>query len=341
MTARLARKLDQLQAGGTDKQILFLPVACGLGGQVTGRVQTLTLALALGRKAVFIGVDDAPYGQTFEPMHLPVALAGDLKALPLVDVTAEQDDPIVCYDPARVAVHARSLDAILLERIHRETGVLVPDRLALEGFLFNWMKPTAAMRAYCEEQQQRLGIGHDTLGIHFRRGDKAVETAFVPAAEFNRRIAAMHERWPFTSLFLASDSPDAPQEIVCPPGVKLIFDTEEQRYNNANHKMLLEAPELVDQETRVAFKNIYLLSCCGGLIGQDNAHFATLAGASILARDGVEERIELIDGRIAEKSSPALARYFRIKKALRAVARRLLPFMTMSARMERSAKRGQ
>lgn len=205
----------------------------------------------------------------------------------------------------------------------------------LEGMIFNWMKPTASMAAYCRQKAEELGVDSDCLGVHFRRGDKAVETAFVPASEFNRQIAKIHQAWPFSKLFLASDSPLAPDEIKCPPGVRLLFDSEEQRYNNANHKMLMKLPELADQETRVAFKNIALLSMCGGVVGQDNAHFATLSAASIMARENREERSCLIAGRFAEENSWVLARYFSIKNQLRAVARRLFPHLTMSAKMKR------
>ena len=335
-TAAVRMRLDALQWGAASSgDVVFLPVPCGLGGQITGRIQTLLLALALGRRAVFQTLDDPPYGQTFDAMHPPADPGGSRETWPLADLLADQQELVVCYDPARMAVHGPQADAAIMARVAEGLGVTFKDRLVLEGMIFNWMKATGEMARYCSEQRLRLGIGRDTLGVHFRRGDKAVETAFVPAREYNRRIACLHETWAFTSLFLASDSPDACSEIQCPPGVRLIFDNEELRYNNANHKMLIRAPELIHQETRVAFKNIALLAQCGGVIGQDNAHFATLSAASIAARDWSVERTDLIDGRIAERQSMVLSAYFQGKKVARAAVRRLFPQLTTVARMKR------
>jgi hypothetical protein len=331
------RKLDALQFGPSQRAIVFDPVVCGLGGQISGRIHTLALALALGRKALFIGLADPPYSQSLEPLHSPEAQPTDPKLVPLATLKAPQDDPVVRYDPLHMVIDSPEFGPLLLARASEFLETEIADRLLLEGLIFNWMKPTAAMASFCESERRKLGVDGTTLGVHFRRGDKTVETAFVPAAEINRQIAAIHRQWPFSSVFLASDSPMAPQEIACPNGVRLLFDAGEKRYNNANHKMLIASPKLADEETRVAFKNIALLAACGGVVGQDNAHFATLAAGAILARENKPARIALIDGRIAEKSSPLLSAWYQIKLAVRAIARRLFPHLTARARAARAA----
>ena len=333
------RRLDALQFGPEERTIMFVPVACGLGGQISGRVHTLALALALGRKAVFPSLADPPYGQSFAPLHCAVARSGDPGEVPLAEIATAQPDQAVRYDPQHMSIESPGFGANLLTRVAEQLGAEIPERLLLEGLIFNWMKPAPAMAAHCQAVRRRLGIDDATLGVHFRRGDKTVETAFVPAAEINRQIATIHQRWAFTSLFLASDSAHAPSEIECPAGVRLIFDADEKRYNNANHKMLMASPELAEEETRVAFRNIALLAACGGTVGQDNAHFATLAAGAILAREDRAERIVLIDGRFAQNRSPLLALWFRGKLAARALARRLFPHLTMRARTARAASR--
>ncbi|PKB19291.1 hypothetical protein B0I00_1522 [Novosphingobium kunmingense] len=323
----VAARLDRLVAEAP-RTVVFLPYPCGLGGQISGRVHTLLLALALDRRPVFLRSDDPPYAQTFagEPAPAPVGTVVPAR------LDAAQDDSVVCYDAARALPFD---DALLLPLVSAKLAVAVPDRLALEGAALAWLRPTLAMATFCESERERLGVGGHCLGVHLRRGDKAVETAFVPAAELNRHIARIQEDWPFEALFLASDSPDAAAEIECPPGVALIFDRDEQRFNNANHKMLVDNPALAEQETRSAYKNIALLSACGGIVGQDNAHFATLAAGAIRARGVPPSRIALIDGRVAERASPAVSALFAVKKRLRALARRLLPHWTMEARMKR------
>jgi hypothetical protein len=335
---RIHEALDSGQSAATRRIVVYLPVASGLGGQIDGRVQSLALALALDRKAVFLTTADPPYGQTFEAMHPAMDIAGDYRGVPTARLDELQADDVVCYDPARMSLHGTETDRVILEKISQRLGFNIASRQFLEGCIFNWMKPTSEVMDACERMRRELGVGRETLGVHFRRGDKAVETAFVPAAEFNRRIVLLHREWPFATLYLASDSPDAASEIQCPAGVQLIFDAREQRYNNANHKMLLGSPHLVRQETIVAFKNIFLLASCGGVVGQDNAHFARLAAASIVARDGRPERIILVDGRFAEKASVLVDSYFRIKKQVRALGRRLLPHLTASARMRRGRR---
>jgi hypothetical protein len=333
LSAKLFQELDRLQFGPCERQVVFRPVPCGLGGQISGRVQTLLLGLALNRRAHFSRLDDPPYGQTFVQLEGPGEPREYPDAIPVATPGAPQDDPLVCYDPLQMTDRGEELDRALMDHIAARLGVRVPSKFIVEGIIFKWLKPTAEMSAFCDRQRKRLGVDLDTLGVHFRRGDKSVETPFVPVAEINRRIAELHELWAYKKLFLASDSPLAPLEIACPPGVTLIFDDQEQRYNNANHKMLLSSPELGAQETQVAFKNISLLAHCGGLIGQHNAHFATLAGSAIAARDGSAERVVIIDGALAEKRSPMLRAYFGTKRTIRALGRRLLPGLAMRARL--------
>ncbi|WP_225207541.1 hypothetical protein [Novosphingobium huizhouense] len=340
LTARFGQALDALQFGDSERLLVFRPVPCGLGGQLSGRILTLAMALAHDRKAVFLSPADPPYGQTFAALNGPIEDLSGLDHAPPIAIGTDQAERVIVHDPRVSPPFDASIQRMLLERVSARIGAPVESRLLLEGLVFNWLRVLPRVATWNEQQRDRLGVDAETLGVHFRRGDKAVETAFVPASVINARIAQIHAIWRFRKLFLASDSPAAPREIVCPEGVELIFDAEEKRFNNANHKMLMEQPELVEQETLVAFKNIHLLSVCGGVVGQDNAHFATIAAASIFARGAPADRIALINGRIAEETDPLLARYFWIKARMRGLARRLLPHLTASARMERARRRG-
>lgn len=334
--AAICASLDARQFGSAQHNlIVFRPVACGLGGQINGRVLTLALALALDRRAVFLSLDDKPYGQVFEPLNAQIDVPAESCQWDLVDIHKYQADQIVCYDPLRVQTDNPAFNSKLIQLVSEQVGIELDSRLALEGAIMAWMRPTEMMRLHGVDAKERLGVDNETLGVHFRRGDKAVESAYVPASAINAEIARMYASWQFSKLFLASDSPAAPDEIICPDGVLLIFDDDEPRYNNANHKMLLEFPELVQQETRAAFKNIYLLSSCGGVIGQHNSHFATLAAANVVRKTKNENRIILIDGRMAENNSIFISIVFRIKRKLRSLARYLFPRLTMQAKMAR------
>ena len=332
----VAAALDAQQSRWDGPRLLFVPAPTGLGGQITGRVDVFVLALATGRTAVFPTPADPPYAKTFD-IPGPIGRPPVDHTVPPVTIGRDQPEPeVVHHSAAGLSSFGDALRARVADRLR----IALADDLALHGAVLAWMRPTPAMAAMVDAASRRLSVTADTLGVHFRRGDKNVETAFVPAAEVNRRIAAIHRIWPFTSVYLASDSDNAPDEIALPPGVSLIFDREEKRYNNANHKMLIGRPDLAQQETEVAYKNIALLCRCGGIVGQNNAHFATLAAAAIIARGGSRERIALIDGRIAEQRSPFLAWRFRSQALLRTLAKRLFPWLTTAARMRRRATKG-
>jgi hypothetical protein len=328
--------LDELQYGTGWKYIAVRPASIGLGGQITARKDALRLALALGRTAVFPRLDDLPYTQTFEPMNSPLGLDFSFEDLPPIDVFGDQEEAIVRLDAMTDVVRGPTeVEEALRHKISSRLGLVFHDTRLIDGAILQWMRPTKAVENYVEAERRRLGINTNTLGVHLRRGDKRVESAFVPAKDFNTEIARLCETGRFDSLFLASDSNAAATEIMPPPGIRLIFDRTERRYNNANHKMLLTRPELADEQTRVAYKNIWLLSACGGLVGQDNAHFATLAAGAIYARYGSDAYIRLIDGRIAERRSSSLRAIYTASKLARALGRRLLPGLTTAARARR------
>lgn len=335
----VSSELNRLQSEGSETFIVYRANPVGLGGQITGRIDALRLALALGRQVLFARVDDPPYSQTFEPMGPPPPSgAGD--DWPNIDLAKQQTAAIVIFDAKADRVRGSSeIEDRLLALVSSRSSLNITDGAVLDGAILRWMRLTPQMKIGASEALSRLGVSRDTLGVHFRRGDKQVETAFVPASEINRQIASLYQNWKFRSIYVASDSYEAKYEIKPPAGVALIFDEQETRYNNANHKMLIGNPSLAGQETSTAIKNIVLLSSCGGIIGQDNAHFARIAASVIQHREGTDRRIVLISGRFLENNSTFLRTMFRAKSRARAVVRALLPHMTASARMARRTKK--
>lgn len=332
---RLRADLERLQYGHCARYVRYKPLPFGLGAQITGRLETLILALALERKAIF-DRDDPPYGQIFVPLHrnFEQTSGHEVPLNPLLD----QEENGIYYSPAEISIKSAAVRDVIKQRVCERLFWPLARWTELEGELFNWMTVVPDIAEYCGSELQRLGVDGDTLGVHYRRGDKRVETAYVPAHAYNAAISAVHATWKFSKLFIASDSPNALAEIEAPHGVAVIFDTTEQRYNNANHRMLFDRPELAEAETKTAFKNIWLLAQCGGVVGQDNAHFAVLSAASVAARTGTT-RGKLIEGKMAQNNSRSIAYYFEIKAALRAILRRLAPWATASARLKRRNRR--
>lgn len=325
ISSLLAGELDRLQFGAVDAYLLMEQAPTGYGGQISRRMLGLKLALALGRRAIFAAADDPPYLQTLEPQNAPAPEA-DWTAQALFDPGADQTDRFLRFEYGAVQAlidNPGGVEGWAQRRAAKRFGL--PASANIDGAALSWMRFAPPVLAELEAAQRRLGVTANSLGVHLRRGDKTVESAYVPARHFNKAIARIHQSWRFDSVFLASDSARAVEEIELPRGVRLIFDQEEQRYNNANHKMLFRNPELARQETFTAAKNFFLLSACGGLVGQDNAHFATLAAALVRDRNPEPERVALLHGQIAELESPMLRRYFALKRQARALARACVP----------------
>jgi hypothetical protein len=318
-------ELNRLQFGPSEKFILVEQLEIGYGGQISRRLLGLKLALALERKAIFKHHADPPYLQTFEPQYSN-APDFDWNSGELFNPLESQRAAVLRFEYSavrRILEGPDNIEAWAESRV--ATRFNLADDANVDGELLKWMRLLPAVQSEIDAALSRLGVSSKTLGVHLRRGDKTTETAYVPAYHFNDAIAQIYRTWPFESIFLASDSPGAAAEVDLPQGVKLIFDSDEKRYNNANHKMLFRNPDLAKQETFTAAKNFALLCACGGIVGQDNAHFATLSSAIIASNFCKPERIVLLDGRLAELESPSVRMYFHLTRTFRSVVRACIP----------------
>ena len=322
----ISQELNRIQYGRVTKYIFIEQLPIGFGGQISGRLLALKLALALDRKAVFSSHADPPYLQTFEPQYSNAPTNMDWSAVDLFDPLLQQEAAFLRFNYLTAVKRLDTVADRVEDWIHRKfvQRYGIDSDANVESEIFAWMRLLPSAQSMVDAEKKRLGISLTTLGVHLRRGDKSVENAYVPAAEVNRAIGLVHQVWPFDSLFLASDSPNAMREIRLPPGVTLIFDETEKRYNNANHKMLFHNPELAQQETFTALKNLILLSLCGGIVGQDNAHFPVIASRIIASRNPEAGRIILLNGQLVEMNYPIIRRYYQVKRMVRARVREFL-----------------
>ena len=328
--ALVHQELSRLQFGASGPLIVFRQLPIGYGGQIGGRITALKIALALGRTAVFETDADPPYIQSlYRPFQLDREISWNRKALAHLDLFAPDFNEICAFDynyaNAALSAADRSVGEWLDRNLERKFASIKDWRACVDGWIFDWLRFLPSFEERAEQDRVRLGISQATLGVHLRRGDKSVESAYVPPAAVNEAISRIHELWTFESVFLASDDPHASTYLSVPKGVRLIFDEKESRYNNANHKMLLANRDMAADETYVAFKNLRLLASCGGLVGQTNAHFATIASSFILQRDGRMERVLLIDGQLAERQSWLIGAAYGFKRKTRSLVKRMTP----------------
>ena len=335
------RILDELQSGSSGKFILYEPAPTGLGGQISGRIGGLLAGIATNRGVIFLRTDDPPYAQSFEAMGVPTSIipAHEINGVlaPDIAIGSLQADDIVRLSPFRTSLRSHDVEAALLANFQKVTGLVDVSRLEAEGAIRTWMRLTDHVKAEIGAKLNDLGIDRKTLGVHVRRGDKQVESAFLPLPVIQERVESLVRAGGFNSIFIASDSEEVINTFRPPPGIALIVDRAEKRYNNANHKMLFSRQEMRDEETLTAISNIDALSRCGGLVGQDNAHFAVIASGVIMATCP-DHHVYLFPGNYVEQKSILVRLFFSTKRTCRAVIRMVAPWATIRSRSRKALR---
>jgi hypothetical protein len=322
----LREYLERLQFSDHERIILIDQLPVGYGGQLSRRLLGLKIALALDRKAIFLNDADLPYTQSMSRLfswpHDPhLAVDG-----PLVELFDSDSRSLVRFDYFVTMGRLRKLGLTVEQWVQslltEKLKLTLDDLEKLDGWLIGSLRFIPDFERKLGVDAARLGVSTKILGVHIRRGDKKVETAYVPSERINEAINNIYSVWKFEGVFVATDDAKVLPDLRLPPGVRLLFDQDELRYNNANHKMLRANPEMASEETYVAFKNFRLLCECGGTVGQDNAHFATLAASYVFNRDSNAERIHLID---PNRGSKVVLLISRLKWHFRSIVKAILP----------------
>lgn len=147
-------------------------------------------------------------------------------------------------------------------------------------------RPLPELQAVINSTKNRLGwSAYDlVVGLHVRRGDKNTEAPYIHTetyVHFVQQVCALHPNKKI-AIFLASDDPDCYQEFKSKLGdmsnVSILWDLEEDRFNNYNAAMVKESAVLAKQESITAAKNISLLGDCDYVIGMATAQFTWIGG---------------------------------------------------------------
>lgn len=321
----LKEYLERLQFSDQERVILIGQIPIGYGGQLAMRVLGLKIGLALGRKAIFLDDADFPYVQSMSKLfswsHDPrLAMDG-----PMVELSGSDSRPLVRFDYFSILEQLRrpmTVEDWVQGLLTKRLKLTADDLHKLDGWLIRFLRFIPDFEGRLAVDAARLGVSRDVLGVHVRRGDKKVETAYVSMERINEAIDRIYSAWKFEGVFVATDNAKVLPDLKLPSGVRLLFDHDEIRYNNANHKMLIASPKMASEETYVAFKNFRLLCECGGIVGQSNAHFATLGASYVFNRDSNAEHIHLIDPNQGSRLAVGLS---RLKWRLRTMVKKALP----------------
>jgi Alpha-(1,6)-fucosyltransferase N- and catalytic domains len=306
-TAALHDRLDELQFRRSFEDSKFVVLdqdGYGFGAQFHRRVLGLQLAYMFDRTAVFVNEYNPPYAPCFKPTGQ--FTFEDIEHLPQenLDYTKEQQAKVAFFDfdsfwkdrslrdaicewvPPEIRMHADGISpSASKEKSWQDRAMwkLDPARQFFEGQLLSRFEYLSQYEAWLEELKRRIGFACPIIGVHIRRGDKKEETPYVPLRRYHAEILRAVAETGINRVFVSSDDPEVFAGLPGQDRVQYIYDDEEPRYNNANHRMLRERPELARQETFTALKIYDLLSHCDVLVGQ-NAHLTTLAQARNSAR---------------------------------------------------------
>ena len=303
-TAAFHAKLDELQFQGNlddSKFVVLDQDGYGFGAQFERRALGLQLAYMFDRTAIFVNEHNHPYTPCFEPTSQYTYK--DIEHLPQenLDFTTNQTAKVAFFDfdsfwqnpeISRPIYDWVPPDLAFLENTHEgernrlDLGFKTfgPARRYMEGQILSRFSYLPAYATKIEEIKKRIGFQSPIIGAHIRRGDKYVETPYVPIRRYHAEILRAVEETGINRVFVTSDDPEVFANLPDQDNIKYIFDDEEPRYNNANHVLLNNNPELASQETLTGLKIYELLSNCDVIVGQNNAHLTLLAIARNAAR---------------------------------------------------------
>lgn len=149
------------------------------------------------------------------------------------------------------------------------------------------------------------------IGIHVRRGDKNTEAPYIPTEIYLQHLYEIFNKYPNKkcAAFLASDDPSCIQEFQSKlSSFPILWDEEEDRFNNYNAGMVETSSKLAEQESLTAAKNISLLGQCDYVIGMSTAQFTWLGGLLAIFNHGLDAtRQVMIDPRSLKKGHWASA----------------------------------
>jgi hypothetical protein len=319
----IGSKIDTVQSPQNLRETSFTHDPTGLGAQISRRVLALRVAYMTGRRAVFPNESMYPY----ETCYLP--LGGDST----ISFKAVNDR--IEFDFWKFWE-----DSVAREDVYKflPAGLANSEvsQLLFEGILLSKMPLKDSYENYITAAKIRLNLEDPYIGLHYRRGDKKVETPYVPTKKYREEVIRIAKETGINKVFIASDSPAALRELnLEEAGLISIFDFDEIRYNNANHRFLMANQDKAKEETLTAIKNIYLLAGAKKVVGQTNAHFATLAAAMICYRDNTYLPGVLIPGEI-QMNSPLIAIKYRLKNFVKNIVKKLFPALTLRAHKKKN-----
>lgn len=344
-------KLDELQFLPSIESGKFLIVKIpyvGYGGQLSMRMLGMRMAYIFNRTVIFEDCNN-PYINCYKKTSS--YSVEELKHFPVTKLKLyeKQNDKVVYLDFDEYWLNfknRRYFDKWLPIEIKKQQ--IKHKKEYFDGQLLLRFKLLPEYEKQIESVKERILFSKPIIGVHIRRGDKKNESSYVPMRIYNHYIKKAVKESGIKKVFVTSDSPDVFSELPQNLGLEYIYDREEKRYNNANHELLTNSPNLKEQETFTAVKIINLLSDCDYIIGQVNTHFTTLAYDIGLTKSDGNTKIYFVnkdlrdtyinnDPNIILKTIDIFKKYIHL--FLVHIVRKVKPFIFTNKKMYKKIKR--
>jgi hypothetical protein len=278
-------KLDKLQFNSNIETGKFLIVKIepgGFGAEVYRRLLGLKLGYIFNRTVIF-DYSFTLYENCFHPLSSFDFSRFSLKTQTKLNFKQNQQDKIVYFDfyeywnNFKLRKYIENWTPKNLNKNQKPNYFL--------GQLTFRLIPLPEYKKYLNDCYKRLHWQRPIIGCHIRRGDKNVESPYVPLRIYHHHLNKAINKTGVKRIFITSDSPDIFSKLPQIKDVEYIYDNQEKRYNNANHQLVKNNKDLKKQETMTSLKILTLLSSCDYLVGQVNTHFTNLAAANLSAQD--------------------------------------------------------
>jgi len=153
----ISQELNRIQYGRVTKYIFIEQLPIGFGGQISGRLLALKLALALDRKAVFSSHADPPYLQTFEPQYSNAPTNMDWSAVDLFDPLLQQEAAFLRFNYLTAVKRLDTVADRVEDWIHRKfvQRYGIDSDANVESEIFAWMRLLPSAQSMVDAEKKR------------------------------------------------------------------------------------------------------------------------------------------------------------------------------------------
>jgi len=164
----------------------------------------------------------------------------------------------------------------LIKNTFHEKSLYNLDFKDFSGLLLNFFQLKENYQKLLNDKLKKLNLKDRTIGIHIRRGDKELETPYIPMYIFIEELNKVKEKTGINNVYICSDSTNAIYELMNSlKEFNITYDTAEIRHEDKIWHP--PGPSNKESETFIGIKNIEILTNCDYIIGQSNVQFAKIS----------------------------------------------------------------